>query len=63
MKTIKPFEGMVGGLIEREAVTTSLHIAEVFGKQHKNVLRVIENISEEIRGQRNIEPSYYVNSH
>lgn len=31
-------------LMDGKAVTTSLKVAEVFGKEHKNVLRDIENL-------------------
>ena len=43
-------------------VTTSLKVAEVFGKPHKNVLRDINMLrcSDEFRGL-NFEPSSYVN--
>lgn len=42
--------------------TTSLNVAEVFGKRHKNVLRAIESMecSEEFR-RLNFEPSTYTN--
>jgi len=32
---------------DRQAVTTSLRIAEVFGKQHKDVLEAIGNLAAE----------------
>lgn len=32
----------------RKATTTSLLVAELFGKQHKNVLRGIENIKKDL---------------
>jgi Rha family phage regulatory protein len=43
--------------------TTSLNIAEVFGKEHKNVIRDIENLecSQAFR-KLNFEPSNYVTS-
>jgi Rha family phage regulatory protein len=42
--------------------TSSLNVAEYFGKQHKNVLQAIQNIecSEEFR-RLNFQPSSYVN--
>ncbi len=45
-----------------EPVTTSLLIAEKFGKQHKDVLRAIKNLecSDEF-GRRNFAPSSYLN--
>ena len=48
--------------VENEhAVTTSLRVAEVFGKQHKNVLRDIQNLecSDDFR-KLNFEPSYII---
>lgn len=33
---------------EQEAVTTSLSVAEVFGKEHKNVLRDIRNLEKDV---------------
>lgn len=30
---------------DQQAVTTSLQVAEVFGKEHKNVLRDISNLN------------------
>lgn len=46
-----------------EAVTTSMNVAEVFGKQHKNVLRDIKELdcSEEFR-KLNFELSEYTDS-
>ncbi|KRL81771.1 Rha family transcriptional regulator [Ligilactobacillus equi] len=38
---------------DRQAVTTSLQVAEVFGKEHKNVIRAIE----QKLGELNFEPS------
>ena len=38
-------------VVNDEAVTTSLQVADVFEKQHKNVLRIIENLN-----QAKIEP-------
>lgn len=38
----------------------SLDIAKVFEKEHKNVLRIIDNMSE--RGKRNFEPTSYIDS-
>lgn len=49
--------------VHRNQVTTSsLNVAEYFGKQHKNVLQAIQNIecSEEFR-RLNFQPSSYVN--
>lgn len=47
-------------LMDGKAVTTSLKIAEVFEKEHKSVLRTIENleIPEDFR-KRNFAPSGY----
>ena len=59
MKTIKPFDGIVGGMSERESLTTSLHIADVFGKRHDNVLRDINNISDKTKHLLNIEEVFY----
>jgi len=39
---------------------TSLDVARVFEKEHKDVLRIINNMSE--RGQRNFTPSSYLNA-
>lgn len=49
-----------------QAVTTSLKIAEVFGKEHKSVIRAINNIIGDLRnledgGQHNFAPSSYIN--
>lgn len=46
-----------------EAVTTSMNVAEVFGKQHKNVLQDIRNLdcSEEFT-RLNFQPSEYTDS-
>lgn len=46
-----------------EAVTTSMNVAEVFGKQHKNVLQDIRNLdcSEEFT-QLNFQPSEYTDT-
>ena len=62
MKTIKPFEGIVGGMVERESLTTSLHIADVFGKRHADVFKKIDNISEEVKDKRNITLIFYKDS-
>ena len=45
-----------------QTTTTSLIIAEAFGKQHKDVLRAVRNLecSEEFR-RRNFAPSAYIN--
>lgn len=48
--------------VENEhAVTTSMRVAEVFGKQHKNVLRDIQNLecSDDFR-KLNFEPSHII---
>lgn len=50
----------------RQPVTTSVKIAEVFGKEHKNVIRTINNIIGDLRnledsGRLNFEPSSYIN--
>lgn len=42
------------------AMTSSLKIAEVFGKEHKNVISKIRE-KEHLFGQLNFEQSYYVN--
>ncbi|MGK4034877.1 Rha family transcriptional regulator, partial [Pediococcus acidilactici] len=33
---------------DQQAVTTSLQVAEVFGKRHDNILRDIENLKKDI---------------
>ena len=43
------------------AMTSSLKIAEVFGKEHKDVLKAIRNKSK-LFGQRNFAQSYYINN-
>lgn len=43
-----------------EIFTTSLLVAEKFGKQHKNVIQKIENLSEEVFTRLKIQPSYYI---
>lgn len=57
-KNSEPHVAVINGQIK----TTSLKVAEHFRKQHKNVLRDIENleIPEEFR-QLNFEPSSYIN--
>lgn len=47
-------------LVHGQATTTSLKVAEAFGKQHKAVLRAIENLecTQEFR-QRNFAPAQY----
>lgn len=42
-----------------KATTTSIKVAEYFGKQHKVVLRSIENLLEDkdILGRHNFQPS------
>ena len=49
-------------VIDGQVTTTSLHVAEHFGKLHKNVLRRIESLdcSPEFNG-RNFEPVEYIN--
>lgn len=45
----------------KQAVTTSLRIAEIFGKQHKDVLKAIDNLeigSEDLRHQMFYEDTY-----
>ena len=52
-------------LINGRLVTTSLDVAEHFGKRHKNVLRDIEHVQEHILKEfwrLNFEPSTYLNS-
>ncbi len=50
-------------LHHREAITTSLKVAEVFGKRHKDVLRAIEGVScSEGFTRRNFRPSEYTDS-
>ena len=49
-----------------QAVTTSVKIAEVFGKEHKSVIRAINNIIGDLRnledgGQLNFEQTSYIN--
>jgi|GEM_PF-1201673 len=51
----------------KQALTTSLKVAETFGKEHKNVLRDIQGVIQEIdaieqKGRLKFEPSLYVNS-
>ena len=57
-------ETLLVDVIDGVPMTTSLKIAERFGRQHKDVLkivrRVIEDSSEE-RGRRNFAPSSYLN--
>lgn len=36
----------LGVIVNDKPVTTSLKVAEVFGKEHRNVLRDIENLIE-----------------
>lgn len=48
----------------RQPVTTSLKIAEVFGKKHKNVMQAINNIVGDLRnledgGRLNFQPTSY----
>lgn len=58
-KNISPVITIVEGI----AKTTSLNVAEVFGKHHKDVLKVIKNIecSEEFR-LHNFAPTSYLDS-
>lgn len=49
-----------------QAVTTSVKIAEVFSKEHRNVIRAINNIIGDLRnledgGQLNFEQTSYIN--
>lgn len=49
-----------------QPVTTSVKIAEVFGKEHRNVIRAINNIIGDLRnledsGRLNFEQSSYIN--
>ena len=57
--TRKPSVKLVGGL----ATTTSLKIAEAFGKQHKDVLRSVANLqcSPEF-AERNFAPGEYIDA-
>ena len=45
--------------IGQKSTMTSLEIAELTGKEHKNVMRDIRNILEQGVCQLNFEPSYY----
>lgn len=48
---------------EAQLTTTSRIIADLYGKQHKNILRAIENLEcSEAFTQLNFEPSEYVDS-
>lgn len=48
--------------VNGHGMATSLQVAERFGKQHKTVLRAIENLAcSEGFGRRNFAPSSYVN--
>ncbi|MEE6667643.1 Rha family transcriptional regulator [Pediococcus acidilactici] len=49
---------------DQQAVTTSLQVAEVFGKRHDNILRDIENLKKDILNFEEMfsegnEPDYY----
>ncbi len=46
---------------EGKAVTTSLKVAEVFGKEHKNVIRAIESLlkDSDVADRLNFEPREY----
>jgi Rha family phage regulatory protein len=46
---------------ESKVFATSLDIAEVFGKKHKDVLRIINNMGERVR--RNFTPMSYKDSY
>lgn len=47
-------------IVERKTVTTSLNVAEVFGKRHKNVIQAIENLGvSEAFARPNFQPSEY----
>jgi Rha family phage regulatory protein len=51
---------------DEKAITTSLKVAEVFEKEHKNVLRDIKELIQEIDDQEDVgqlifEPSSYIN--
>ena len=61
---IKPNgDGLFAEKESGQAMVSSLTVAEVFGKEHKNVLKAIKNLdcSEDFR-QLNFEQSYYKNS-
>lgn len=47
-----------------EVVTDSLMVAEVFGKQHKNVIKSIHNLHSELegKGKLNFQPTSYKDS-
>jgi Rha family phage regulatory protein len=48
----------------KKSVTTSLLVAEKFGKQHKNVIQRIENIiSEDVGDRLNFQPIFYHDSY
>jgi len=55
----------MNGLVTKDLTTTSLALAELFGKKHKDVLRVIRNIIKDIDadvlGRRNFALSSYRN--
>lgn len=42
---------------QNEVFATSLQVAEVFGKQHKDIIRAIENLPDDEFRQRNFAPS------
>jgi Rha family phage regulatory protein len=49
-------------VIDGKAIVTSLHIAQVFGKVHKNILRDIEDIRKDCPAEfsrLNFEPRDY----
>lgn len=48
-----------------EVVTDSLNVAEVFGKQHKNVIQSIHNLHSELeeKDQLNFQPNSYKDSY
>lgn len=50
----------VGGTINAGETMTSLEVAELTGKEHKNVLRDIRNLLEQGVQQLNFEPSFII---
>lgn len=50
----------VGGTINAKETMTSLEVAELTGKEHKNVLRDIRNLLEQGVQQLNFEPSFII---
>jgi Rha family phage regulatory protein len=50
-------------VIDGSVKTTSRHVAEVFGKQHKDVLKAIDNLDcSEAFGRRNFAPTSYIDA-